>query len=141
MPAAGPALCLSRLLDRREPQNGLQGALPGAGAAVPGRMGAVYPVQGIISGRYCGAPRGRHLDPARPDTAMTIGVLSSTLFGGMFGTEAMRASFGEMAFLARCAEVEAARARAQARLGIVPADAAAAITQAAAAIAADPSLL
>src|SRR3954447_16420759 len=72
---------------------------------------------------------------------MTLGVLSSALFGGMFGTEAMRASFGEMAFLVRCAEVEAALARAQARLGIVPADAADAISQAAAAIAADPASL
>src|SRR6478752_755256 len=72
---------------------------------------------------------------------MTLGVLSSTLFGGMFGTEAMRSSFGEMAFLARCAEVEAALARAQARLGIVPADAAEAISKSAAAIAADPASL
>src|SRR3954467_3503349 len=90
---------------------------------------------------------------------MTLGVLSSTLFGGMFGTEAMRASFGEMAFLVRCTEVEAALARAQARLGIVapeggaarrrararvviaPADAADAISRAAAAIAADPASL
>src|SRR3954452_8709991 len=72
---------------------------------------------------------------------MTTGVLSSALFGDMFGTEAMRASFGEMAFLARCAEVEAALARAQARLGIVPADAAEAISKSAAAIAADPSSL
>ena len=48
----------------------------------------------------------------------------------MFGTAAMRAAFGELAFLARCAEVEAALARAQARLGIVPADAAAAISTA-----------
>ncbi|MGE3783399.1 MAG: adenylosuccinate lyase family protein, partial [Alphaproteobacteria bacterium] len=70
---------------------------------------------------------------------MTIGVLSSTLFGDMFGTAAMRAAFGEAAFLARCAEVEAALARAQARLGIVPADAADAISQAAAAVAADPA--
>src|SRR3954451_7043258 len=72
---------------------------------------------------------------------MTLGALSSSLFGDMFGTAAMRAAFGELAFLARCAEVEAALARAQARLGIVPADAAAAITQAAAAIAADPTSL
>src|SRR3954453_22803507 len=69
---------------------------------------------------------------------MTLGVLSSALFGGMFGTEAMRASFGELAFLARCAEVEAALARAQARLGIVPAEAAAAISKAAAAIGKEP---
>src|SRR5215216_3277821 len=72
---------------------------------------------------------------------MTIGVLSSGLFGDMFGTAAMRAAFGEAAFLARCAEVEAALARAQARLGIVPADAAAAISAAAAAIVADPGSL
>src|SRR5919205_3091936 len=72
---------------------------------------------------------------------MTLGALSSTLFGGMFGTEAMRASFGETAFLARCAEVEAALARAQARLGIVPSDAADAISRAAEAIAADPASL
>src|ERR1700674_2450089 len=47
---------------------------------------------------------------------MTIGTLQSTLFGDMFGTAAMRAVFGELAFLARCAEVEAALARDQARL-------------------------
>src|SRR4051795_2072680 len=72
---------------------------------------------------------------------MTTGVLSSTLFGDMFGTAAMRAAFGELAFLARCAEVEAALARAQARLGIVPSDAAEAISRAATAIAADPASL
>src|SRR5438105_13869832 len=69
---------------------------------------------------------------------MTLGVLSSTLFGDMFGTAAMRAAFGELGFLARCAEVEAALARAQARLGIVPAKAAAAISKAAAAVTAKP---
>src|SRR5437016_5323675 len=72
---------------------------------------------------------------------MTIGVLSSTLFGDMFGTAAMRAVFGELGFLARCTQVEAALARAQARVGIVPAEAAAAITEAAAAIVAQPESL
>src|SRR6266699_2722323 len=72
---------------------------------------------------------------------MTIGVLQSTLFGDMFGTAAMRAAFGELAFIARCAEVEAALARAQARLGIVPADAAAAISKAAEQVIADPATL
>ena len=72
---------------------------------------------------------------------MTIGVLQSTLFGDMFGTAAMRAAFGELALLARCAEVEAALARGQARLGIVPHAAAAAITAAAALVAADPASL
>jgi len=63
------------------------------------------------------------------------------LFHDMFGTEAIRAVFGELAFLVRCAEVEAALARAQARLGIVPADAAATISDAAAAVAANPDTL
>src|SRR5438045_2191908 len=72
---------------------------------------------------------------------MSIGVLSSTLFGDMFGTAAMRGVFGELAFLARCTEAEAALARAQARAGIVPADAAAAISKAAAAIIEDPQSL
>jgi 3-carboxy-cis,cis-muconate cycloisomerase len=71
---------------------------------------------------------------------MSIGVLSSPLFGDMFGTAAMRAVFGELGFLARCAEVEAALARAQARLGIVPTEAAAAISEAAAAVVAQPEL-
>ena len=43
--------------------------------------------------------------------------------------------FGDEAFLARCVEVEAALARAQGRLGIIPAEAAEAITQAASAFA------
>src|SRR5712691_7155099 len=72
---------------------------------------------------------------------MTIGMLSSTLFGDMFGTAAMRAAFSEFAFLVRCAEVEAALARAQARLGIVPGEAAAAISDAVAALAANPEAL
>jgi 3-carboxy-cis,cis-muconate cycloisomerase len=62
---------------------------------------------------------------------MTIGVLQSTLFADMFGTAAMRDAFGDMAFLKNCVVVEAALARAQARRGIVPEDAAAAISQAA----------
>jgi 3-carboxy-cis,cis-muconate cycloisomerase len=72
---------------------------------------------------------------------MTIGILQSTLFGDMFGTAAMRAVFGEFAFLARCAEVEAALARAQARLGIVPEEAAAAISAAVDAVRASPDTL
>ena len=72
---------------------------------------------------------------------MTIGILQSTLFGDMFGTAAMRAVFGELAFLARCAEVEAALARAQARLGIVPPEAAAAISAAVDAVTANPDTL
>ncbi len=72
---------------------------------------------------------------------MTIGVLQSTLFGDLFGTAAMRAVFGEPAFLARCAEVEGALARAQARVGVIPDDAATVISAACAAVAADPNCL
>jgi 3-carboxy-cis,cis-muconate cycloisomerase len=49
----------------------------------------------------------------------------------MFGTAPMRKVFGDAAFLARCIEVEAALARAQGRLGIIPGEAADAITHAA----------
>jgi 3-carboxy-cis,cis-muconate cycloisomerase len=72
---------------------------------------------------------------------MAIGVLDSALFADMFGTAAMRAVFGDTAFLVRCAEVEAALARAQSRLGIVPAEAAAAITDAARKIVEHPESL
>ena len=65
---------------------------------------------------------------------MTIGLLQSTVFGDLFGTAAMRDVFGEPALFRNCAVVEAALARAQARLGIIPGDAAAAITQVADAI-------
>ena len=72
---------------------------------------------------------------------MAIGILNSAIFADMFGTPAMRAVFSDLAFLARCAEVEAALARSQARLGIIPVEAASAITKAAAAIAETPRSL
>jgi 3-carboxy-cis,cis-muconate cycloisomerase len=72
---------------------------------------------------------------------MAIGILDSAIFADMFGTPAMRAVFGDLALLARCTEVEAALARAQARLGVIPAAAAAAISRAAAAIAKHPETL
>src|SRR3984957_14801289 len=58
---------------------------------------------------------------------MTIGMLQSTVFGDLFGTASMRDVFGEPALFQNCAVVEAALARAQARLGIIPQEAAAAI--------------
>jgi 3-carboxy-cis,cis-muconate cycloisomerase len=42
----------------------------------------------------------------------------------MFGTEKMRDAFGDLAFIRNCVAVEAALARAQARLGIIPPEAA-----------------
>src|SRR5438552_11993226 len=62
---------------------------------------------------------------------MALGVLDSAIFADMFGTPAMRRIFGDAPFLARCIEVEAALARAQGRLGIIPAEAAAVISEAA----------
>src|SRR5665213_2316934 len=72
---------------------------------------------------------------------MTIGMLQSTVFGDLFGTEAMRDVFGEPALFRNCAVVEAALARAQARLGIIPQEAADAISQAIAPIATDAESL
>ena len=66
---------------------------------------------------------------------MAIGALDSAIFADMFGTAPMREVFGDDAFLARCIEVEAALARAQGRLGMIPAEAADAITRAANALA------
>ncbi|HJU15426.1 MAG TPA: adenylosuccinate lyase family protein [Stellaceae bacterium] len=66
---------------------------------------------------------------------MAIGALDSALFADMFGTAAMREVFGDSAFLARCVEVEAALARAEARVGMIPSDAAAAISRVAAGLA------
>jgi 3-carboxy-cis,cis-muconate cycloisomerase len=66
---------------------------------------------------------------------MAVGVLASVIFADMFGTPAMRGIFGDEAFLARCIDVEAALARAQARLGIIPAEAGEAITRAGSALA------
>src|SRR6185437_301500 len=55
----------------------------------------------------------------------------SPILGTLYGTDAMRAVFGERAYFQRMLDVEAALARVQARLGIIPAEAAAAITAAA----------
>ena len=55
-------------------------------------------------------------------------VISSELWGSMFGTEAMRALFSDRAMVQRYLDVEAALARAQGKLGIIPATAAAAIS-------------
>ncbi|HZF75468.1 MAG TPA: lyase family protein, partial [Acetobacteraceae bacterium] len=62
---------------------------------------------------------------------MPVNPADGPVLGALYGTDAMRACMGEHALLARMLEVEAALARAQARLGVIPADAAAAITAAA----------
>jgi 3-carboxy-cis,cis-muconate cycloisomerase len=55
----------------------------------------------------------------------------SPILGTLYGSDAMRALFDERAYFQRMLDVEAALARVQARLGIIPADAAEAITRAA----------
>lgn len=58
---------------------------------------------------------------------MASTVFDSALFRDMFGTAEMRGVFSDDALVGRYLEAEAALARAQARLGVVPKDAAAAI--------------
>jgi 3-carboxy-cis,cis-muconate cycloisomerase len=58
---------------------------------------------------------------------MTVSAVDSAIFGGLFTTAAMRAVFSDEARLQRMLDVEAALARAQARLGLIPAAAAAEI--------------
>ena len=55
---------------------------------------------------------------------MPVSLLDSALFRDMFGTGAMRSVFDDQATLARYVEVEVALARVQARLGIIPQEAA-----------------
>jgi 3-carboxy-cis,cis-muconate cycloisomerase len=55
----------------------------------------------------------------------------SPILGTLYGSDAMRAVFDERTYFQRMLDVEAALARVQARLGIIPADAADAITRAA----------
>ncbi|MBL8806083.1 MAG: adenylosuccinate lyase family protein [Rhodospirillales bacterium] len=62
---------------------------------------------------------------------MASTVFDSALFRDMFGTADMRAVFADEALVARYLEAEAALARAQARLGAIPAAAADAIDRAA----------
>jgi len=60
---------------------------------------------------------------------MASTVFDSILFRDMFGTPQMRAVFDDRAYVARCIDAETALARAQARAGLIPEAAAAAITE------------
>lgn len=55
-------------------------------------------------------------------------VLNSTVFGEMFGTNEMRGVFSDSALVQRYLDVEAALARAQAKIGVIPVAAADAIS-------------
>jgi 3-carboxy-cis,cis-muconate cycloisomerase len=63
---------------------------------------------------------------------MAVNPADGAVYGALYGTDAMREVMGEAAFLSHMMEVEGALARAQARLGMIPAEAAAAISTAAA---------
>ena len=62
---------------------------------------------------------------------MSVNPADSQIYGSLFGTDEMRDLISDRAQLAAMLEVEAALARAEASLGIIPRDAAAAITAAA----------
>src|SRR5258707_15278623 len=62
---------------------------------------------------------------------MSVNPADSQIFGTLFGTDEMRGIFADRQFVQRMLDVEAALARAQARLGIIPQPAAVAITGAA----------
>ncbi len=63
---------------------------------------------------------------------MPVNPADSPVFGTLYGSDPMRAVFDDGAYLGRMLEVEAALARVEARLGIIPAAAAERIAQAAA---------
>ncbi|PLZ01792.1 3-carboxy-cis,cis-muconate cycloisomerase [Burkholderia sp. WAC0059] len=59
---------------------------------------------------------------------MAVTVFDSALFRDMFGTAEMREIFSDNAFIERCIDAETALARAQAKAGLIPAEAARDIT-------------
>ena len=72
---------------------------------------------------------------------MAVNPADSAVFGTLYGSDAMRAVFDEAAYFRRMLDVEAALARVQGRLGLIPAEAAAAISAAAAAVVLDTAEL
>jgi 3-carboxy-cis,cis-muconate cycloisomerase len=62
---------------------------------------------------------------------MSVNPADSQVFGTLFGTDEMRGIFSDRQFVQKMLDVEAALARAQARLGIIPQAAADAIAAAA----------
>ena len=60
---------------------------------------------------------------------MPVNPVDSQVFGTLYGSDAMRAVFDDRAYFQRLLDVESALARVQARLGIIPAEAASAISR------------
>ena len=59
---------------------------------------------------------------------MPVSIIDSGIYGNLFGSDAMRAVFSERGQVQKWLDVEAALARVQGRLGIIPGDAAAEIS-------------
>ena len=59
---------------------------------------------------------------------MVSSAIDSEIFGNLFGTAEMRQVFADETLIQRYLDVEAALARVQARMGIIPKEAAAEIT-------------
>ncbi len=72
---------------------------------------------------------------------MTTGAIDSAILGELFTTPEMRALFADAGHLRRMLEVEVALARAQARLGLIPAAAAEEIAAAACRVNLDPATI
>lgn len=62
---------------------------------------------------------------------MPVNPADGPILGTLYGSDSMRAVFDEAAYFQRMLDIEAALAKVQARLGIIPAEAAAAIAEAA----------
>src|SRR5690349_13670293 len=89
-----------------------------------------WPARAVpIASTWCCKARARP-SSSRCD-AMSVNPADSLLLGGLFGSDEMRAIFDERSFVQKMLDVEAALARVEARLGIIPDDAAQAITAAA----------
>jgi 3-carboxy-cis,cis-muconate cycloisomerase len=72
---------------------------------------------------------------------VAVNPADSVVFGTLYGSDAMRAVFDEAAFFQRMLDVEAALARVQGRLGLIPPAAAAAISAAATTVVLDSTEL
>src|SRR5437016_13762795 len=79
-----------------------------------------------MSGYGAGRPE---TNPMRPAAATATTVFDSILFRDAFGTPRMREVFSDLSLISRYAEVEVALAKAEARCGVIPAEAAAEIAK------------
>ncbi|PGH11933.1 hypothetical protein AJ80_06898 [Polytolypa hystricis UAMH7299] len=68
-------------------------------------------------------PFGLRMLSAQPRSSMgSVSAIDSRILRNLFGTEEIRKAFDDNAYIHRCADVEAALARAQSRRNVIPAD-------------------